>query len=57
MVDYSVFAVFRIGISGSEVIKFFMLKSAEHEIFFAKKYEKAKKFHAKLCLARKSLLL
>ena len=56
MVDYSVFAVVRIGIAGSEVIKFFMLKSAEHEFFFAKKYEKAKKLNPKLCLARKSLL-
>ena len=54
--------------SGPEVIKlFFMLISAEHEIFSAHRYENAnnslhfhiyeqRNFHAQLCLARKNLL-
>ena len=40
---------------------FFMLNSAEHEIFSANKYENASYcwhyFHAQLCLARKNLQL
>ena len=47
---------------------FFMLNSAEHEIFSANKYENAnnnwhfhiywqRNFHAQLCLARKNLQL
>ena len=51
---------------GAKVIKlFFMLNSAEHEIFSANKYENAngififinRNFHAQLCLARKNLQL
>ena len=58
-----------IRISGPKVIKhFFMLNSAEHEIFSANKYENAnkswhfhiykqRKFHSQLCIARKTLQL